>query len=108
MNAACEAARTAYPLWSRTPWPVRADYLKKFGQEVERNEKGLARIVAQESGKALAEARADVVEARHMLEYAREASEMARGKKRKDLDRDRKLNGEASLPRKQLPPSLNR
>ncbi|OHA48044.1 MAG: hypothetical protein A2806_03735 [Candidatus Terrybacteria bacterium RIFCSPHIGHO2_01_FULL_48_17] len=70
VNAACEAARTAYPLWSRTPWPVRADYLKKFGQEVERNEKGLARIVAQESGKALAEARADVVEARHMLEYA--------------------------------------
>ena len=50
----------------------------------------------------------DALSLRHMLEYAREASEMARGKKRKDLDRDRKLNGEASLPRKQLPPSLNR
>lgn len=29
---------------------------------------------------------------RHMLEHAREAVEMARGKTRQDLDRDRKLN----------------
>ena len=36
--------------------------------------------------------REDDLSLRHMLEYAREASEMARGKKRKDLDRDRKLN----------------
>ena len=29
---------------------------------------------------------------RHMLDHAREAVEMARGKTRPDLDRDRKLN----------------
>lgn len=36
--------------------------------------------------------REDILSLRHMLEYAREANEMAQGKKRKDLDRDRKLN----------------
>lgn len=32
------------------------------------------------------------VRLRHMLEHAREAAEMARGKTRSDLDSDRKLN----------------
>jgi len=36
--------------------------------------------------------REDAVALRHMLEHAREAYEMARGKRRRDLDRDRKLN----------------
>ena len=36
--------------------------------------------------------REDALSLRHMLEYAQEAYEMARHKKRRDLDRDRKLN----------------
>ena len=70
VHAACKAARHAYASWSRTPWPVRADYAKKMAQEVERQEHRLSHIVAQEAGKTLAESRADVIEARHMLEYA--------------------------------------
>jgi len=34
----------------------------------------------------------DAVSLRHMLDYAREAREMARGKTRRDLDKDRQLN----------------
>ena len=34
----------------------------------------------------------DIIALRHMLEHAREACEMVRGKRRRDLDRDRKLN----------------
>ena len=34
----------------------------------------------------------DIISLRDMLDHAREVNEIARGKKRKDLDRDRKLN----------------
>ena len=34
----------------------------------------------------------DIIALRHMLAHAREACEMVRGKRRRDLDRDRKLN----------------
>ena len=34
----------------------------------------------------------DIIALLHMLEHAREACEIVRGKRRRDLDRDRKLN----------------
>lgn len=61
--AACvEAAKTAYPKWSATPAPKRADYILRAGLLLEERKEDLARLMAREMGKTLKECRADVQE----------------------------------------------
>ncbi|MBI4329407.1 MAG: aldehyde dehydrogenase family protein [Chloroflexi bacterium] len=66
---AVAAARQAYPSWKRLALIRRAEVLDRFVQLVKADTEELARLLARENGKALSEARADVVEGLHMAQY---------------------------------------
>ncbi|HLF04088.1 MAG TPA: aldehyde dehydrogenase family protein [Dehalococcoidia bacterium] len=68
-EAAVQAAREAYPKWSRMSKIKRAEYLDTFAQLVKPLTEELAQLMAQECGKALNESRADVVEGLHTAQY---------------------------------------
>lgn len=63
VRLACERARAAYPIWKKTPAPVRAGIIQNWGQLIADNKEALSKIVSREMGKPLREARGDVQEA---------------------------------------------
>jgi len=67
--AAVQAAKDAFPAWSRLSKIKRAEYLDTFAQLVKPHTEELARLMALECGKAINEARADVVEGLHTAQY---------------------------------------
>jgi len=58
--AAIAAAEAAYPEWRRTPPEDRIQYLFKLKHLLEDHIEELARLLTQENGKTLAEARAEI------------------------------------------------
>lgn len=60
VNAAVEAAKQAFPVWSEVPPAERIQYLFKMKQLMEENFEEIARLVTTEHGKVLPEARGDV------------------------------------------------
>ncbi|MGH9941211.1 MAG: aldehyde dehydrogenase family protein, partial [Pyrinomonadaceae bacterium] len=58
--AAIEAAAAAFPDWRRTPAEERIQYLFKLKQLLEDNIEDIARLLTQENGKTLTEARAEI------------------------------------------------
>ena len=60
VDAAVEAASAAFPNWRRTPPQDRIQYLFKFKLLLEQHTNEIARIITEENGKTLAEARAEV------------------------------------------------
>jgi aldehyde dehydrogenase (NAD+) len=66
---AVAAARAAQPAWRRTSRVLRAELFDHLAQLVKRDVDSLARLMARECGKALAECRAEVVEGLHMIQY---------------------------------------
>lgn len=69
VNAAVEAAKTAYKSWRLTPAPRRGEILFKVAQLLTERKEELARLMTQEMGKILAETRGDVQEAIDMAYY---------------------------------------
>src|SRR5581483_10642659 len=69
VSAAIDAAKAAFPTWSRTPAPIRADIILKTGLVLEERKEELARLMTREMGKVLEEARGDVQEAIDMAKY---------------------------------------
>ncbi len=67
VDRAVAAAAAAYPDWSRTPAPRRAEILFRAGQLLTERKETLARDMTREMGKVLLEARGDVQEAIDML-----------------------------------------
>jgi aldehyde dehydrogenase (NAD+) len=67
--AAVEAARAAFPAWRRTSRIRRGELFLKLIDLIRGDIDSLAAVLAQESGKILDEARAEVVEGLHMVEY---------------------------------------
>lgn len=67
--AAVEAAREAFPAWRRTSRIRRGELFLKLIDLIRTDIDTLAAVLAQESGKILDEARAEVVEGLHMVEY---------------------------------------
>ncbi len=67
--AAVEAARTAYKNWRLTPAPRRGEILFKVAQVLTERKEELSRLMTQEMGKILSEARGDVQEAIDMAYY---------------------------------------
>jgi alpha-ketoglutaric semialdehyde dehydrogenase len=59
---AIKAAETAFPMWRRTPAPKRGEILYAFGALMAEHKERLARAMAREMGKVIAEARGDVQE----------------------------------------------
>ncbi|CAN5862857.1 CoA-acylating methylmalonate-semialdehyde dehydrogenase [soil metagenome] len=60
VSVAIEAAAAAFPDWRRTPAAERIQYLFKLKQILEDHLEDIARLVTQENGKTLAEARAEI------------------------------------------------
>jgi aldehyde dehydrogenase (NAD+) len=67
--AAIDAAHAAFPAWSRTPAPVRADVVLRAGLLLEQHKEELATLETREMGKVLDEGRGDVQEGIDMAKY---------------------------------------
>src|SRR5213592_941948 len=70
VNAAIAAAQHAFPGWRHTPAPARGEICLKAGLLIQERKEELARLMTQEMGKVLKEARGDVQEAIDMAKYA--------------------------------------
>jgi aldehyde dehydrogenase (NAD+) len=67
--AAIDAAQAAFPSWSRTPAPARADIVLKVALLLELHKEDLATLETCEMGKVLDEGRGDVQEGIDMAKY---------------------------------------
>src|ERR1051325_5725023 len=70
VNAAVEAAHSAFPAWRETPAVERARVFFKYRQLVEQNFDSLCRTVSREHGKTYAEAKGSVYRGLENIEYA--------------------------------------
>jgi alpha-ketoglutaric semialdehyde dehydrogenase len=69
VDAAVEAATRAFDSWRLTPAPLRGELLFKIGELLKSHKEELARLLTQDMGKVIAEARGDVQEAIDMAFY---------------------------------------
>ncbi len=69
VDRAVEAAHAAFPAWRLMPAPKRGEILFKAAEILLRRKEELARLLTQEMGKVLAEARGDIQEAIDMAYY---------------------------------------
>ena len=69
VNRAVAAARKAFDSWRLVPAPRRGEILFRAGQLLVEHKEDIARLMTQEMGKVLAEARGDVQEAIDMTFY---------------------------------------
>ncbi len=70
VNAAVEAAASAYPQWRDTPLSRRVQVMFALKERLEKNLHELAVLIATEMGKAYQEARGDVLKAIEVVELA--------------------------------------
>jgi aldehyde dehydrogenase (NAD+) len=70
VERAVEAARGAFPGWSRTPAPERGAILKRVGDLLDERKEEIARAATREMGKVLLETRGDVQEGIDTAYYA--------------------------------------
>ncbi len=70
VERAVRAARKAFPAWSRTPAPRRAEILVRAGEILVRRKNEIAELMTREMGKILIETRGDVQEAIDTAYYA--------------------------------------
>jgi aldehyde dehydrogenase (NAD+) len=63
IDTALTGARDAFKKWSRTPAPVRGQFIGRLATVLEREKESLARIITREIGKPLKESRGEVQEA---------------------------------------------
>ncbi|UMZ72678.1 CoA-acylating methylmalonate-semialdehyde dehydrogenase [Natranaerofaba carboxydovora] len=68
VEEAVQAAKDAYPGWSNTPIQKRVEVMFKFKNKIEEHLDELAKLVATEHGKNLAESRGDVIKALEVVE----------------------------------------
>lgn len=69
VDAAVKAAQRAYNEWRLTPAPRRGEILYRVARLLEERKEALSRVMTQEMGKVLSEARGDVQEAIDMAYY---------------------------------------
>ena len=70
VNAAVDAATQAFPGWSTTPVPRRAEYLYRLVELIKKDEEKLSRILTEEMGKSLADSRAEMKRVYQNIEAA--------------------------------------
>src|SRR5213083_2875447 len=87
VSAAVDAAAAAYPEWRRTPPEDRIQPLFKLKQLLEEHLAELARIITQENGKTLAEAKAELRRAIENVEVACGIPMMMQGYNLEDVAR---------------------
>lgn len=69
-DAAIQAARRAFPGWSKTPWPERVRLLRKSADLIDERLFDLGAVMAMEVGKNRMEALGDVAETADLIRYA--------------------------------------
>ena len=69
LNQAVAAAKAAFPIWSATPIRVRGALLAKLADVIEARQDELARLLTEEQGKPLAEAKWEMVGAIASIRY---------------------------------------
>ncbi len=67
---AVAAAHAAFPEWSRTPGPKRVSYLYALRGLLVENEEKISRVLAEEMGKSLPDARAEIKRVHQNIEAA--------------------------------------
>ena len=70
VDAACQAAASAYPSWREVPAPERARYLFRFRDLLDRHRHEIAEICTREHGKTLAESLNDLGRGIENVEHA--------------------------------------
>ncbi|MDE3156423.1 MAG: CoA-acylating methylmalonate-semialdehyde dehydrogenase [Acidobacteriota bacterium] len=70
VDAVVAAARAAFPAWRKVPAVVRARYLFKYRDLLERHKDELARLITREHGKAFEDARGSVQRGLEVVEFA--------------------------------------
>jgi len=70
VDAAVRAARAAFPAWSATPIKERVQVFYRYKALLERHIDELAALVTEENGKIASEARAEVLKAAEVTEFA--------------------------------------
>jgi 1-pyrroline-5-carboxylate dehydrogenase len=68
-KAAIEAARAAFPAWSRLPWQRRVEVLRRVVEAIRQHRWELSALVGYEAGKNRLECLGDVEEAADLIEY---------------------------------------
>jgi alpha-ketoglutaric semialdehyde dehydrogenase len=69
VEAAAKAATEAFKSWRLVPAPIRGELLFKIGDILKKKKEELARLLTQDMGKVISEARGDVQEAIDMAYY---------------------------------------
>ena len=69
VDAAVKAATEAFKSWRLVPAPLRGELLFKIGDFLKRKKEDLARLLTQDMGKVISEARGDVQEAIDMAYF---------------------------------------
>lgn len=69
VERAVVSARKAFGSWRDTPAPTRAKYLWKVVELLKKDKERLAKLIVEEMGKVISEARGDVQEAIDIFEY---------------------------------------
>lgn len=68
-KGAIQAARSAFPAWSKTPAPARGAILDKASQILTARLDEIATVLTREEGKTFAEAKGEVTRARDIFKY---------------------------------------
>ena len=79
VELAVQAAKAAFPSWSRTPAPERARVLFRYRELLESHFEELAQIICRENGKTLDEARGDVRRGVEVVELACGVGQLLKG-----------------------------
>ena len=87
VRPAVKAAREAQRQWAATPVPRRARVLFRAQQVIEAHSEELAELVALENGKALGDARAEVLRGLETLEFAAGVPHLMQGSTSTDVAR---------------------
>jgi malonate-semialdehyde dehydrogenase (acetylating)/methylmalonate-semialdehyde dehydrogenase len=88
VDAAVQAARAAFPAWSKSPSLRRARVLMKFRELLDTHKKDLARIVTQEHGKTLADAEGSVTRGMEVVEFATGIPHLLKGEHSENVGTD--------------------
>jgi malonate-semialdehyde dehydrogenase (acetylating) / methylmalonate-semialdehyde dehydrogenase len=83
--ASAEQAFQAWPSWRNTPAVMRVKYLFKMKQILEANSEEIAEICTAESGKTIAESKAEIVRAVENIEIACGIPELMKGDFSEDI-----------------------
>ena len=79
LNAAVEAAKAAFPLWSKTPIKERVQVFFRYKYLLEKNLKELAELCSEENGKTYGESVAEIEKCIELTEFATSLPQLITG-----------------------------